>query len=230
MAHVRDLVAAIDEHGFERWFLPHQQVITQREAVGDHAFHQRQPRRPREVQAVAVAVSVFEHVDDADALRVVSEAALALHERVERVFTHVPERRVSEIVRQRDRFREIRVEAERERSAARHLRHFEGVGHPTPVVVALVCREYLGLVLEPTECRAVDHAIPVPLERCAQRILGFGQPPPPGGVAECGAVSESFAFLGLQVFSAEPGHVATHCTKARRAVARRALSGSPYGI
>ena len=57
------------------------------------------------------------------------------------------ERGVTEIVREADGLGEVLVEAERAGDRAGDLRHFEAVGQPRAVVVALVIDEDLGLVL-----------------------------------------------------------------------------------
>ena len=77
---------------------------------------------PRQVQALAV---VFEQINDAEALLVVLEPSG--HERLEHTFAGVAERRVPEVVAERDRLGELLVEPEHLRNAARDLRHFERV-------------------------------------------------------------------------------------------------------
>ena len=68
---------------------------------------------PGEVQAGKVGVALLEHVDDAQALRVVLEAAVRLHQAVQHALAGVAERRVAEVVRERDRLGEVLVQAER---------------------------------------------------------------------------------------------------------------------
>ena len=73
----------------------------------------------------------------------------------------MPERRMAEIVRQRERLGEILVETERPRERARDLLHFQGVRQPRPVMIALVEDEDLGLVFEPAEGGGMDDAVAV---------------------------------------------------------------------
>ena len=71
-----------------------------------------------EVEAAAVAL---EHLDDAQRLLVVAEAAPeVLGERlVERLLAGVPERRVAEVVAERDRLGQVLVQPQRPRDRAR---------------------------------------------------------------------------------------------------------------
>ena len=59
---------------------------------------------------------------------------------IERALAGMAERRMAEIVRKRQRFGEILVEAERAGERTRDLGHFKRVGEPGAVVVALVRR------------------------------------------------------------------------------------------
>ena len=115
---------------------------------------------PGEVQAAAV---VLEHVDDAQALLVVVEAAG--HQRVDDALAGVAERRVAEIVAERDRFGELLVQAQDLRDRARDLRHLERVRQARAVVIAGRREEHLRLVLQPAERLAVDDAIAIALKR-----------------------------------------------------------------
>ena len=63
-------------------------------------------------------------------------AETALHHLGKRPLTGVAERRVSEVVRQRDRFGKVFVQIQRPRDAARDLRNFQRVGETGRKVVA----------------------------------------------------------------------------------------------
>ena len=121
----------------------------------------------REVEAAAVAL---EHVDDAQRVLVVAEAAVeALAQRaVERRLARVAEGRVPEVVAEADRLGEVLVEAQRARDGARDPDRLERVREARAVVVALGRDEDLRLVLEPPERLAVGDAVAVALERAAQ--------------------------------------------------------------
>ena len=124
---------------------------------------------PRQVQPLAV---VLEHVDDAQALLVVIEAAG--HQLAQHPFAGVAERRVAEIVPERNRFGQLFVQPQHLRDGPRNLRDFERVRQARAVVIAGRREEHLRLVLQPAERLGVDDAIAIALERRADRIFVFG--------------------------------------------------------
>ena len=139
--------------------------------------------------------SGFQYAFDVDQTRqdddVVVEAAVGAHAVVESVLAGVPERRVPEVVRQRERLGEILVEAEGAGDGAGDLAYLEGVGEPRAVVVALMEDEHLRLMLEPPKGGGVDDPVTVALELAARRrgcfrvktaparagVAGVGRPP-----------------------------------------------------
>ena len=127
---------------------------------------------PREIQALAI---VFEHVDDAQALFVVIEAAG--HERAEHALAGMTKRRVAEVVAERDRFGQLFVQAQHLGDGARDLCDFERVREPRPVVIAGRREEDLRLVLQAAKRLGVDDAIAIALERGPDRIFGLGAQP-----------------------------------------------------
>ena len=120
---------------------------------------------PGQVQPGAI---VLEHVDDAEALLVVVEPAG--DEIVEHALSGVAERRMPEVVAERNRLGEVFVQLQDLGDAPGDLRHLERVRQPRPIVIACRREEHLGLVFEPAECLAVDHAIAVALKRRTDRI------------------------------------------------------------
>ena len=116
-----------------------------------------------EVQAVERGVALLEQVDDAQGLQVVLEAAVGLHAGVQRVLAGVAERRVAEVVGERDGLGQVLVEPQAARDRARDLRHFEAVGEPRAEEIAFVVDEDLRLVFEPPERRGMDDAVAVAL-------------------------------------------------------------------
>src|SRR5689334_11559518 len=151
---------------------------------------------PRQVQPLAV---VLQLVDDAEALFVVLEAAR--HERLEHAFAGVAERRVPEIVAERDGFRELLVQAEHLRDAARNLRHFERVRQARAVVVACRREEDLRLVFQPPEGLAVDDAVAIALKRRPDGIFALGMEPSTRVRALCGLRCEELPFARLEIFT-----------------------------
>ena len=115
---------------------------------------------PRQVQAAAI---VFEQVDDPQALLVVIEAAR--HQTIDDALAGVAERRVAEIVAERDRLGELFVQPQHLGDCPGNLRHLERVRQARAVVIAGRREEHLRLVLQPSERLAVDDAVPVTLKR-----------------------------------------------------------------
>ena len=113
----------------------------------DQAFQ----RLPGQIEAVEIGVAALQLGDDAQRLRVVVEAAEAAEACVERALAGMAERRMAEIVRQRQRLGEVLVEPERAGERAGDLRDFQRMGQPGAVVVALVIDEHLRLVRQPAE-------------------------------------------------------------------------------
>ena len=83
---------------------------------------------------------------------------------VERPLAGMAERRMAEVVRQRQRLGQILVETQLARHRAGDLRHLEGVRQPGAVVIALVIQEHLRLVREAAERGRVDDPVAVALE------------------------------------------------------------------
>ena len=106
--------------------------------------------------------AVLEDVDDAQALLVVIEPAR--YELVDDPLPGMPERRVAQVVPERDGFGQFLVEPQDLGDAPGDLRHLERVREPCPVVVAGGREKHLRLVLETPERLAVDDAIPVALK------------------------------------------------------------------
>ena len=116
---------------------------------------------------------------DAQRLRIVVEAAVIREAVVERAFAGMAERRMAEVVGQRQRLRQILVEAERAGERAGDLGDFERVGQPRAEMIALVIDEHLGLVGEPAEGGRMDDAVAVAAELVAGGAWRLGVAPAP---------------------------------------------------
>ena len=99
---------------------------------------------PRQVEPAAV---IFEHVDDAEALVVMIEAAW--HQLIDHAFAGMAERCVSQIVPERNRFGQFLVETQDLGDRPGDLRDLERVCQARAIVVARWREEDLGLVLQP---------------------------------------------------------------------------------
>ncbi len=104
-----------------------------------------------------------------------SKPPCAGHAGVERVLAGVAERRVAEIVAERDRLGEVVVEAQSPRERAGDLRDFDRVGEAGAEMVALVVDEHLGLVGEAAKGGRMDDAVAVALEFGAGRRRRLGE-------------------------------------------------------
>ena len=108
-------------------------------------------------------------IDDAQALLVVVEAAR--HQRADDALAGMPERRVAEVVAERNRFGQLLVQPQHLGDRPRDLRDLEGVGQARAVVIAGRREEDLRLVLQPAERLAVDDAIAIALKRRADLVF-----------------------------------------------------------
>ena len=83
------------------------------------------------------------------------------------------EGRMPQIMRQRQGFGQILIQAQKPRDGPRDLRDFNGMGQPRAEVIAFVIDEHLRLVLQAAKGGRVDDAVPVPLKgrpRIATRL------------------------------------------------------------
>ena len=81
----------------------------------------------------------------------------------------VPERRMPQIVPQRNCFRQVLVQLETTRQCPGNLRHFQRVRQPRAVVVAFRREEHLRFVFQAAKRFAVDDAVAVALKIRAHR-------------------------------------------------------------
>jgi hypothetical protein len=107
-----------------------------------------------------------------------ADAELIAQALVERGLADVAERRVAQVVSERDRLGQVLVQRESARDGAGDPHGLERVGQPRAVVVALRRDEDLRLVLQPAERLGVDDPIAVPLEGRAQRRVVLRDRPP----------------------------------------------------
>ena len=169
-------------------------------AVGkvDNAAFRRTRLAPAGMADNAVAhlarkVQILEHIHNAQTLLVVPKTERT--NLIERRLSGVTERRVPEIMSERDRFGQILIESKRPRDCPRNLRDLERVRQPSTVVVALRRDKYLRLVAQPPERLRVDNAVAVALKAGAVRTrLHRAQP-------ACGAVRKGRPRLEHRVLA-----------------------------
>ena len=156
------------------------------------------PSRTSQVRFKPLAI-VLEHVDDAQALLIVIEAAG--NQLVEHALARMAERRVAEIVPERNRFGKLLVQLQHLRDGSRDLRDLERVRQPRAVVIAGRREEHLRLVLEPAKRLRVHDAIAIALKRRPHVVFGFFAQP----AARVGALRrlrrQNLPLARLEVFS-----------------------------
>src|SRR6266849_1336297 len=116
-----------------------------------------------QIQPVKIGVTLLEFIDYPQGLQIVLEAAEINHAFVQGILPGVPERRMSQIVREANRLGQLFVEAQGARYGTRNLRHLERMRQPGPVQIAFVIDENLGLVDQPAESGRMHDAIAIPL-------------------------------------------------------------------
>ena len=89
----------------------------------------------------------------------------------------VAERRMPEVVPERDGLGQLLVQPQHLGDAARDLRDLERVREPRAVVIARRREEHLRLVLEPPERLRVDDAVAVALKHRPDRVIRLGAQP-----------------------------------------------------
>ncbi len=80
------------------------------------------------------------------------------------------ERRMAEVMGQRDSFAEFFVQVKRFANRSGDLGNFNTMCQPCAVILALVVGKHLGFPVQTTECRRMDQPVPVTLKRRADDI------------------------------------------------------------
>src|SRR5919106_3563868 len=99
------------------------------------------------------------------------------HQLVDHALAGVSERRVPDVVTERDRLGQLLVQPKHLCDGARDLGDLQRVGEPRAVVVAGGREEDLCLVFQAAERLAVDDAIAIVLERWPHVVFGLGLEP-----------------------------------------------------
>ena len=169
------------------------------------------PSRTSQVRFRPAAV-VLEHVDDAQALLVVVEPAR--HQRVEDALAGVAERRVPEVVAERDGLGQLLVQPQHLGDGPGDLRHLERVRQAGAVVVAGRREEHLRLVLQPAERLAVDDAIAVALKRRPDVVFGLRRAGGPATRRSWRPAARGSRARALELLADRHGRVADRRTAA----------------
>src|SRR5258708_4336458 len=130
-----------------------------------------------EIQSVERTIALFQLVHHPERLKVMLEPAERPHALVQGILTRMSERRVPQVVRQRDGLDQVLVDLQAAGGRACDLRNFQRVRQAGPEQVAFMVDEYLRLVLQAPERGAVNDAIAVALKLRAGGRLGLGKAP-----------------------------------------------------
>src|SRR5262249_8528129 len=123
---------------------------------------------------------LFEGFHDPERMQIVIEPiAERTHLRIERLLPGMGKRRMPDIVRESERFRQILIELKYIRQGTCDLRDLDGMGQAVAEVVGETWCEDLGLGFKAAKRSRVDHAVAVALECVAIRMDGFGIGPAP---------------------------------------------------
>ena len=124
-----------------------------------------------EIDGEPFEIVFFQHVNDAQALFVMMESERTAG--VQRTFSRMPERRMSEIVAERDRFNEVFVETQRFSDRTGDLRDFKRMDEARAVMIPLRRQEDLCFILQSPEGFAVDDPVTVSLKGRADVAFFF---------------------------------------------------------
>jgi hypothetical protein len=111
---------------------------------------------------------------------VIERQPARLHGAVQGLFARMTERRMPDVVHQRQRLNQVDVKLERLRYSPRNLCDFERMRQPVAEVIGVAARENLRFRFEPPKGSRVDNAIPVALKVVSVRMLRLRIPSPAG--------------------------------------------------
>ena len=195
---------------------------------GDRAVVLGQPFQglPRQVEPVMLAIRRLDAHQRAQAIGIVVEPARLVERGVERLLPRMAKRRMTDIVRQRQRLAQILIEPEDTRDDTRDLGDFQAVGQAHAVMVAVGRDEDLGLVAQAAERDRMDDAVTIALIGTARpaRAAVVGQELAPARASRIRCVrseGQALVFPETSAFSessgAMPGETDDAPTRARRA-------------
>ena len=133
---------------------------------------------PCQVQAIEPWVPALQFRHDAQGVAVVIKATPRRHHPFQRILTAMPERRVAQIMRQRQRLGEILVDTERAGQAAGDLRHFQAMGETHAEMITIRRDKHLRLVAQPAERAGMDDPVTIARKRAARRRCRLRVQPP----------------------------------------------------
>ena len=161
---------------------------------------------PCKIETREIGIFLFQFLDDAQALAVVFETAVAFHQAIQNRLAFVTEWGMTEIVRQCDGLRQIGIQFQSAGDVARDGRDLNCVRKTGAKVVAGAVEENLRLVFEPAERAGMNDPVAVALVMCAPFGWRLGIFAPAGIAAELGVRREDLPFDLFQFLSGA-GHI-----------------------
>ena len=151
-----------------------EQNAIQRRHAGSAVLDQPLPRRNGQVDPIVLGILDLQMIDHPQRLQIVVKTAVVRHDDRHRPFARVTEGRMPQIMRQRDRFRQIDVQRKRVGDRLRNGSDLDGMGQTVPQVVPRSAQKNLRFVLQTPERTAVQNTIPVSLKVRAERVDRLG--------------------------------------------------------
>jgi hypothetical protein len=129
----------------------------------------------RQVEPAMRRVTLLEVFDDTKRVEVVVETTpMTLEAAVQRTFTGMPKGRMADVVNQRQRLRQIFVEAKRGGNSPSDLCNLHGVSQAAAKVIGGTAGKYLSLARETPEGTGLHNPLAVALEGRAHRAKRRG--------------------------------------------------------
>src|ERR1700722_14504408 len=152
---VGDLVGHIDKLRFQRW-TKLEQILSQFWMLIDRiivrVFDDALANFERQVESAKGRIAQLEVFHDAQGVQVVVEKiSMLTHGKVERFFSRMSEWRMSHVMRPREGFNHVHVQAKLARNGSGDLRDFNGVGQAITKMVGMAAGENLGFCLKPAK-------------------------------------------------------------------------------
>ena len=147
-------------------------------------------RFPGQVQAFKFRIVDFKFGHNLQRLDVVIKAAEFFHGVLQAALAGMAERRMSEVMCQRDGFAKFFVQSQTFADGARNLRNFNAVRQPRTVVFAFVIGENLRFAVQPAESRRMNQPVSVALKRRTDNVGKIG-------------IETPAAFFGLKCISCQ---------------------------
>jgi hypothetical protein len=139
--------------------------------VLDDAF----PNAKRQIEPAVRGVALLEVLDNTQRVDIVVEAPpMTLQAAVQRPLTGVSKRRMADVVNQRQRLRQIFVQAKRGSDSPGDLRNLHGVGQAAAKMVGRAAGEYLRLPRKAPEGTGLHNALAITLEGRTRGTKGRG--------------------------------------------------------